>query len=232
MPDTARSDDDELTAAEVALRLVDGAECEAARARAAKDPAFADAIRGWDERFAPLFAEIAPVPAPAGVWDRIAARLDDPVVILRRRVRRWRWTSAALAAVAAGLATVVLFPNAPPPVAIPPAPLLAVAQLSDPRGTPMLAVGIERRSGEVRVRMQDMPRDTLVPELWIIPAGGVPHSLGQVGHDGQLAIRLPAILRGEPAGQATLAVSMEQAAGMPHAAPAGPIVATGALIAM
>ncbi len=232
MPDTARSEDDELTAAEVALRLIDGADHDAAHARAANDPGFADAVRGWDERFAPLFAEIAPVPAPAGVWDRIAARIDDPVVALKRRVRQWRWTSAALGAVAAGLAIVLLLPKSPPPMVVPAAPLLAVAQLSDPRGTPMLAVGIERRSGEVRVRMQDMPRDTLVPELWIIPAGGAPHSLGQVGHDGQLGIRLPAILRGDTAGQATLAISMEQAAGTPHAAPAGPIVATGALIAM
>ncbi|KQM98883.1 anti-sigma factor domain-containing protein [Sphingomonas sp. Leaf25] len=232
MPDAAAREDDDLTAAEAALRLIDGADGDAVRLRAANDPGFADAVARWDERLSPLFAEIAPIAPPDAVWRRIAAQLDDPVMRLQRRVRQWRWTSAALGAVAATLAVLLLRPVAPPPVAVPVVPLLAVAQLSDPQGKPLLAVGIERRSGEVRVRMHDLPRQELLPELWIIPAGGAPQSLGPIGHDGMLAIRLPAALRGETAGPATLAISMEQAAGMPHAAPAGPIVATGTMIAL
>lgn len=234
-PDAAAGDEDDLTAAELALRLVDGAECVAGRARIAADPAFAARVTDWEERIAPLYAEIAPVSPPAQVWEAVARRIADPLVALRRRVRRWQWATGAVSALAAGLAVMLALPArevpAPPP-APGPAPMLAVAQLSSDRGTPMLAVGIERRSGLVSVRLQDMPKQALVPELWLIPSGGAPHSLGAIGSDGRLDTRIPAAMRGQASAGATLAVSMEHAQGVPHAAPAGPVVATGALVTM
>ncbi|MEP9402171.1 anti-sigma factor [Sphingomonas silueang] len=235
MPDVTPEQEDELTAAELALRLVDGAECVAGRARIAGDPAFAAQVGEWDERLAPLYAEIAPVPAPPGVWDAVARRIADPAVaVLRRRVRRWQVATGVAGALAAALALMLALPVRPVPVPPPaqPAPMLAVAQLSDDRGTPMLAVGIERRSGLVSVRLQDMPKQARVPELWLIPAGGAPQSLGRIGADGRLDTRIPPDMRRGSTLDATLAVSMEEAAGIPHAAPAGPVVASGPLVTM
>jgi anti-sigma-K factor RskA len=237
MPDAAPPDDDDLAAAELVLRLSDDDEAAALQARAARDPVFSARVDRWQERFAPLYAEIVPVPAPHTMWDRIAAQLIDPVDALRRRLRRWQWATGAAAAMAAALAVMVVRPVARPPIAasLPtsaPAPLLAVAQLSDDRGTPLLAVGIERRSGRVSIRRQDLHEDGRVPELWLIPAGGAPRSLGLIPANGRLDTLLPDDLRSGIDKGVTLAVSMEQAEGAPHAAPAGPIVATGALVTL
>ncbi len=237
MPDTPAPDDDDLAAAELALRLPDEATVTALRARTATDPAFAVRVDRWDARLAPLFAEIAPLDPPAGLWDRLRTRLADPVAAMRRRVRRWQWATGAASAVAAGLAILLALPRpVPAPVVIAepaPAPMLAVAQLSDDRGVPLLAAAVERRTGLVRVRLQDLPQEARVPELWVIPAGGAPRSLGLIARDGSIALPLPADLRGDAAaGRATLAVSMERPDGAPHAAPAGPIVATGALVTL
>lgn len=231
MAEVDEPDADDLAAAELVLRLPDDATCADLRLRAEGDAAFAARIVRWEERLAPLIAEATAVPPPPGVLARIMAGIVDPVAALRGRLRRWQWTSGAMGAIAATLALLLARPAPPPPVAPPaPIPQLAVAQLSDDRGTPLLAVGIERRSGQVSVRLQDLPREARVPELWLIPAGQAPRSLGLIAADGRLDARLPTDLRGAPAQGATLAVSLETPAGAPHAAPAGPIVATGALI--
>ncbi|MBD8677227.1 anti-sigma factor [Sphingomonas sp. CFBP 13720] len=236
MPDSATIDEDDLAAAELMLGVPTEAERAVLQARADRDPTFAARVERWNERLAPLFMEIAPVPAPAGSWDRIAARLPvDPAPVLQRRVRRWQWATGAATAVAAGLAVLLAIPT-PPVVVERPAPVivpqLAVAQLSDESGTPLLAVGIERRSGQVSVRLQDLPAAARVPELWIIPSGGTPRSLGLIRADGTIDVAIPHDLRASLGKDATLAVSMELPEGAPHAAPAGPVVATGAVVTL
>ncbi len=132
----------------------------------------------------------------------------------------------------------LLLPDrAPPPreaqapvVVTAPRPDLAVAQLSAEDGTPLLAVGVDRRSGEVNVRIQDLSVGARVPELWIIPPGGTPRSLGLIRPDGTLGAAITPDLRRAIGARATLAVSLEEPEGAPHAAPAGPIVATGAVV--
>lgn len=236
---TLPEDDDDLSAAELALGLPEADEREALAARAAREPAFAARVARWDARLAPLYDMIAPVAAPAGVWQRVAARIVDPTEALRVRLRRWQWATGVASAMAAALAVMLAWPT--PPVTAPapevvqvpaPAPMMAVAQLADDRGTPLLAVGIERRSGHVSIRLQDLPTAARVPELWVIPEGGAPRSLGLIRADGTLDAVLPPDVRTIVGAKATLAVSMELPEGAPHAAPAGPIVATGAVVTL
>ena len=64
-------------------------------------------------------------------------------------------------------------------------------------------------------------------ELWLIPPGQAPRSLGAVSIDRARTVAVPAALRADLTSQAVLAITLEPAAGIPHAAPTGPIVAKG-----
>lgn len=71
--------------------------------------------------------------------------------------------------------------------------------------------------------------DPRAPELWLIPPGDRPHSLGMVRRDRAMAIRIPAALR-LAARDGLFAVSMEPPGSGPHLAPTGPVVAKGGMV--
>ncbi|NWP29088.1 hypothetical protein GY984_25665, partial [Escherichia coli] len=73
----------------------------------------------------------------------------------------------------------------------------------------LLAASYDEASGELRIRAIRMPDSRLAPELWIIPADGVPRSLGLVAANGGSRIVLPAGHRDFMEEGATLAVTME-----------------------
>jgi anti-sigma-K factor RskA len=66
-------------------------------------------------------------------------------------------------------------------------------------------------------------------ELWLIPPGQAPRSLGAVSINRAHTVAVPAALRADLTGQAVLAITLEPSAGIPHAAPSGPIIAKGAI---
>ena len=71
-----------------------------------------------------------------------------------------------------------------------------------------------------------------VNELWIIASGEAPRSLGFVSNDKAHSIDIPATLRDAVAAGAIFAVTLEPEQGLPHAAPSGPIVAKGEILAI
>ena len=71
-----------------------------------------------------------------------------------------------------------------------------------------------------------------VNELWIIASGEAPKSLGFVSNDKAHSIDIPATLRDAVAAGAIFAVTLEPEQGLPHAAPSGPIVAKGEILAI
>ena len=111
-PLTPEQEDDAL-AAELALGLLDGDEAQAAVARLAQDPAFAQAVRDWQERLAGLALNLTPVMAPARARQRIREQLghgraplaDDPSA---RAAPWWRGPIGALTGLVA-VAAVALF---------------------------------------------------------------------------------------------------------------------------
>jgi anti-sigma-K factor RskA len=68
-----------------------------------------------------------------------------------------------------------------------------------------------------------------VTELWLIPAGKAPRSLGLVSNDKSNTVTVPEDVRAALVAGSVLAVTLESAAGVPHAAPTGPIIAKGAI---
>jgi anti-sigma-K factor RskA len=76
----------------------------------------------------------------------------------------------------------------------------------------------------------DMPADPRHShELWVIPVGGKPHSLGTMGSGRQMHMQLADALARLLQQGATIAISVEPRGGSRTGAPTGPVVASGSL---
>lgn len=185
-------------------------------------------VQAWERRLAPWLQVATPEPVPGHVWTGIQQRLGHLPAAApapREGAGFWRWLGLGSTALAAALALVLVTrPAAPPaPVAV------DVAVLATDKSEP---VWIVRQKGAVLelsgLAAVDVPagRDL---ELWSIPAGGAPLSLGVVHRTGpaQAEVRLSEQARARLAQGALLAISLEPAGGSPTGAPTGPVLFTG-----
>jgi anti-sigma-K factor RskA len=170
------------------------------------------------------------------------------VIVLARRVRRWRGFTVAMSAIAALLAVYVavsqfapgLVPvsrQAPPPavtaqVAPPPQPSRLVAVLQQDPTTPAFLVSIDPTSRTLTVRRVSAAAEpNRSYELWLIsnkfPA---PRSLGVVGASEFTSRPLPAGFDADTIKTASYAISLEPAGGSTTGAPSGPILFKGRMV--
>jgi anti-sigma-K factor RskA len=222
-----------LAAAEYVLGVLDQASRRMALARIAREPAFARDVALWEARFAPLLDEIAPVPPPFALWPRIraAAGIAGPAPQTKnsapsrwQSLRLWRWLAAGgFALAAASLAALFLATSQlAPPRAVP-----MVATLATSSGTPAFVASIDASGTLVVLPITvDVPPDR-VAELWLIPPGDVPHSLGLLDAQHARRMSVPPNLRAAFAARVVVAVSLEPPGGAPHGKPTGPVIATG-----
>ena len=224
--------DPRVLAAEYALGVLTGRDREAARARLAADPEFRAEVERWTGRLSPLLDEAEPAQPPDRLWAAIEAATgggSDNVVALKRRVNVWRGVSAGMTALAATLAIVLLQPAPQAPVQ-PAAPPL-VAMVSDEGKAMTVVANWDPDDRQLVLAMAgDMPEDPgMAHELWVIPEGGAPRSLGVMAHRPmsrmELADRLAELLRQG----ATIAISVEPPGGSPTGLPTGPVIASGTL---
>jgi anti-sigma-K factor RskA len=218
-------------AAELALGVLEGEERAEAMRLSIANPAFAAVVREWQDKLDPLGEGFAETPAP-DVWPAIAARLDSqPQAGEIRKIRFWQTSTALAGALAASLAAVMVFS----PVIVretDQAPArIVIAQLAGADGT-LLAANVNPQSGQIDIRAVSLPDSSLLPELWVIPADGVPRSLGLIAPEGTTQVALPAALKPLVVDGAILAVSLETAAGAPHTAPSSTPIATGKISAI
>ena len=228
-----------LTAAEYVLGVLDAASRRNADARMQRDPAFAGEVVAWEQRLSPLIDEIVPVPAPFALWPRVQAAVGislssassaarEPAATFWRRLGLWRTLSAgAFAAAAASLFALFLVLQHPRPMPLPAAREL-VATMTQDDGKALFAATIDATTGRLVIvpLAVDIPADR-VAELWLIPPGDVPHSLGLLDPRHARPIIVPATLRAALAAKALVAVSLEPPGGAPHGQPTGPIIAKG-----
>ena len=239
--------DDELLAAELVLGVLDAAARRAAQARVQDDAAFAARVAAWERRLGGLIDEVAPVGVPDHVWTRVRERLgwNEAAVAkpgLWSNLAFWRGLGFAGLAAAIALSVYVMRQRddvvpapTPAPIVVAPPPIEAapVVTLASDTGSATFLVTVDRKSGHVRVVPVPATADAegRVPELWLIPPGQAPRSLGLVDTTWTREIDVPEDLRwalGEKVGS-LLAVSLEPKGGAPNGAPTGPIVAKGGI---
>lgn len=212
MTDTLTPQDaDDALAAEYVLGVQDLSDRAATETRIKRDPAFADLVTAWENRFAGLNDGFEEARAP-NLLPRIEARLFPAAKSARpARLPMMRWLSGAAFAAAlvlVGVATLV-----------PPRPdLIAVLATADNRLSYEVAsygdrLQITRVAGVPAVAGQ-------VHELWVIAPGAAPVSLGLLA-EGPLVVTYPT----PPVGW-VLAVSVEPAGGSPIGQPTGPVILT------
>ena len=228
----ALTPDDDITAAELAIGLLEGEERALALRRVLAEPAFAAAVEMWRTRFESWLGEYPEVAPPEWIAGRIAALAGRG-----GNATPWRWATAAASLLAACLAlALVLRPAevaAPAPVqVVRPVTFAAAMTPTDPKAAKdaaAFAALFDATLGQVRVPAGVSVPAGRVAELWRIGGAGVPHSLGLLGRVGTTAIRLTPADRAALAAGATLAISIEPEGGSPKPVPTGPVVATGPL---
>ncbi|MFC5435613.1 anti-sigma factor domain-containing protein [Rhodanobacter umsongensis] len=226
-----------LRYAEYVLGVLDAdTRAEVAREVLASDEA-ATAVALWQRRLMPLadgISEVAPAPY---VWARIhdALQLDAPS---RDRPRKglwnnlalWHWLGIGASAVAVALLVVVSLPRpAPTPTAAYAGYMAATIQQDNG------STGWTATMDPQRARMVVVPGTPVAfasgraPELWLIPAGEKPISVGMIARDQPTTLTLDPALVARLGPTAALAVSVEPIGGSPTGQPTGPVIAKGAI---
>lgn len=187
--DDAMRDEPMLTAGELVLGLLEGAERMAALERLGGDPAFVAEVRRWEAALAPMFTGFAEREPSRDLYPDIRVRLDrvdggevTPLALARPAANEntpgsvpsaWRWGALASGGVAAVLAALLLTtpalrgpPAAPAPTiaqAPPAATRMMVAQLSGDEGEPRVVASAEAGNPMLRIRVLDMPGADIAP---------------------------------------------------------------------
>jgi anti-sigma-K factor RskA len=237
MTDEPRPDGRAALAAEKALRLLAGSEARDASKLQASDPEFASEVARWRGRLAPLLDEVDEVSPPHEMWTRIATATGtatDNVVRLRRSAARWRAAAAGMTALAASLGFLLLQQprSAPAPVSVqrPAAPpMVAVLGDSDQKMKLVASWDPAARQLVLAAAGNMLADERHSHELWVIPAGGKPRSLGTLPASKQAHMQLADALARLLQQGATIAVSVEPRGGSPTGQPTGPVIASGPL---
>lgn len=219
--------------------------------RLRRDAALCAEIVAWNERLSRWIERLAPVAPRAEVWSALERRIvaplgvampaavidaDAPTVIApapraapeSTGFARWRadpinfWRGAAGLAFAATVALAIGIGLLLQPV---PGPT-HTAVFADAQGRPVWIVDARLPEGLLAIRAlpSAAPPPGRAYELWMLPAGGAPVSLGLLPAQGETVFRLPEGLPARLLTAAGVAVSLEPAGGSPTGQPTGPVV--------
>ena len=224
------SDDPDLSAAELALGLLEGEDRAVALRRVLAEPDFAAEVVRWREHFAALFPVVPAAEPDPALLPRIERSLAPAGADVTPIRRGWVWPSLAgmTSVAAAALAMVLLSRPEPAPVQASVPVLLAAAVVPTTSGEAMSAV-YEPASGRLRMPAAPLADARHSAELWVIGRDGVPHSLGLLNGAKANAMIVSPADRARLGAAAVLAVSIEPVGGSPTGLPTGPVVAKGTL---
>lgn len=212
-------------AAEYALGTLRGAAKIQFEQKMREDPELAAEVARWQEAFTQLDNQIIPVIPPASVWKRIQhnlalqpAKRATPAKTPLRGYLGW--------ALAAGLAALLLIPR----LLVQPGVPMPVAILASSEGAPggqwVVSADASTRSLMLTPLNAQRVADDRSLELWAIPPGGKPRSLGLLNTRQPTQLALAAKM---PDSGYTLAISVEPRGGSPTGQPTGAVLYSGAL---
>jgi anti-sigma-K factor RskA len=227
-------DQNNLRYAEYVLGVLDAdARAAVAREVQSNDEA-ALAVALWQQRLTPLVESLPEIEPSADVWTRICQVLGldraRPPAGFWNNARPWQWISLGASLIAA--ACVILLLRAP-------------LRETHPAGHVVLMVSSIRQDNGVTdwTATLDLDRGQIVvvpaaaaavpsgrsTQLWLIPAGRAPISVGVFAPDTTSVLPLSAALLAQLGPAAALAVSVEPPGGSPTGQPTGPVIAKGAI---
>ena len=246
--------DDDL-AGEYVLGVLGAEQRRDVQSRLPKDTALASDVQAWETRLTPLFDEIAPVNVPNYVWSRIcdalgiqpaSSNMQRPAVSREERsfwssLGFWRGVSG-LAMASVGVLAIALLTQKPTivevpvnvpvevPAQVPPPQPGLVSTLAQDNGSAGFVAAVDRDTGVMTVTpLMAPPDDGRVQEMWVIPNGQKPISLGVLDASKPQAHKLPSNLLAAVSTDAIFAVTLEPPGGAPGGNPTGPIIAKGSI---
>ncbi|MEP6899020.1 MAG: anti-sigma factor [Rhodanobacter sp.] len=197
------------------------------------------AVALWQKRLMPLAETIEDVKPAAYVWARIhdALQFDAPVRSAPRKglwdnLALWHWLGMGASAVAVALLVVMALPRqttTPTPTVISAGYMAATIQQDNG------STGWTATMDLQNARMVVVPATPVAfaqgrePELWLIPAGGKPISVGMIALDKATTIALDPATLAKLGPTAALAVSVEPIGGSPTGQPTGAVIGKGAI---
>ena len=233
MSDTGKSDNEGmgLTAAEYVLGVLNAAQRRAAERRIGRDAVFAREVAFWEERLVSLAGAIPEVAPPQGLWSRIEAGLGrvtpsgETRAGLWQSLSFWRFLAFGASTLAAACLAALIYVGA---IGTPGEPL--VARLDAEGGQAGFVAAVNAGGGSLTIvpaALLGAEQKSL--ELWLIPPGDKPHSLGLIDPNRPVTIKVPKDLLARVSNEAMLAVSLEPEGGSPTGQPTGPVIANGKL---
>jgi anti-sigma-K factor RskA len=175
-------------------------------------PLVQERCRFWEENLIQLAKGVRPIRPPPRVWQGIRTRLNLAGAEPRRRPARALAIAASVLLVA-GLSALLYWRS------LGPGKLVEVATIATPTGSQLWKVDVY--SGRLIVHAGQLPahptdRDY---ELWALPAGGKPVSLGVLPTTGTAQRSLTAVQQQALANAAQVAVTVEPLGGSPTGQP-------------
>jgi anti-sigma-K factor RskA len=219
-------EDRDARIAEYVLGTLAGEERVAFEAELARDETLRRAVAVWSERLQPLADSVAPVAPPVALRDRVLARIGGAAATEARpfSIVRWLgWTFGASAlAAAAAVAAVFLFTPQPPQLG-------GYAMLHEATGsTSVVVFQIDKDRQEIVLLAQAPAAGAGKDyELWVLPPGKNPVSLGVLPAGERVARPIDQMRAALIEPGTTLAVSLEPTGGSTIGAPTGPVLFTG-----
>ncbi|KAA0971908.1 anti-sigma factor [Aureimonas fodinaquatilis] len=232
MKDPEREGDD-MIAAEYVLGVLPWDERQAIEKRISDDAVFANLVRNWESRFAPMngaFEDVTPPASAKAALDQRLFGLGESSSAQRggllERLSFWRGLSIAAMI---GLIALVAMPYLSPTLDKAPSERL-VASLADPGSDVSYLVVYDSGLGEVSLSHVSGDRAADHDfELWVIEGDSAPVSLGVIPVGASVNVPVASGHRDLIGAGALFAISLEPEGGSPSGEPTGPVVAAGDL---
>lgn len=231
------NDDDRnhLRYAEYVLGVLD-ADARAAVAREVSESTeAATAVARWQRHLMPLTDTLPDATPPAQVWTRItqslrwnSAKQDVPRRSWFENLRLWQWIGVGASMLAAACVVVLLRTETTPTAQIA-AHTLMVSSIKQTNGVVgwTATMDLSRKEMILVAASPNAYANDRSTQLWLIPQGGKPISVGVFKPNDTNVMPLSASLLSQLGPTAMLAVSVEPMGGSPTGQPTGPVVAQG-----
>jgi anti-sigma-K factor RskA len=238
---------EELRYAEYVLGVLDADARAAVEREVRTDHAAAAAVALWQRHLMPLSEDIAPMQPAEYVWVRIREAIGLDAIAPSRApsspargrggwwnsLQLWRWIGAgATLAAAASFALWFTSPRTSQAPSVTAAgPDYMVASIAQDNGVAGWTATMDLKQS----RMVIVPATPAAlgagrsAELWLVPPGEKPISLGVIAPDKPTTVNLRPDLLARLSAKALLAVSNEPLGGSPTGQATGPIIAKGAI---